>query len=227
MADDTTDPDTSAAGASPEPTEPAPADDAAAEETAGAETAAEDAEDAGATEAAPTVSVAPVSARPAGNPLWPQVARVAGVAAIYLLLAAVAGGLGWKLWSDHRVDRAGTIAQDTAVDYAQVLTSISSDQVDENFAAVLNGATGDFKDMYTESSMRLRQLLIDNKSDAHGKVVDSAVQSKSTDKVVVLLMVDQKVENTELPDPRVDSLRMKMTMEKVDGRWLASKVELP
>lgn len=226
MADDTTDPDTPADvdAASPEPTEPAPADDEAAAGTAGEETAVEDA---GETEAAPTVTVAPVSARPAGNPLWQQLARVAGVAAVYLVLAAVAGGLGWKLWSDHRVDRAGTIAQDTAVDYAQVLTSISSDQVDENFAAVLNGATGDFKDMYTESSMRLRQLLIDNKSDAHGKVVDSAVQSKSTDKVVVLLMVDQKVENTELPDPRVDSLRMKMTMEKVDGRWLASKVELP
>jgi Mce-associated membrane protein len=44
---------------------------------------------------------------------------------------------------------------------------------------------------------------------------------------VVLLMVNQAVTNTNRPDPRVDRTRMKMTMTRVDGRWLASKVELP
>lgn len=226
MADDPTDPDTTAEAETPdEVTEQAPTEAASPTDEATAEDGETEVADTGATAA--TGTAAPPIAPSAPNPVWQSAARILGAAAVYLLLAAIAGGLGWKLWSDHRVDRAGETARDTAVDYAQVLTSISSDEVDENFAAVLNGATGDFKDMYTESSMRLRQLLIDNKSDADGKVVDSAIQSKSTDKVVVLLMVDQKVENTELPDPRVDSLRMKMTMENVDGRWLASKVELP
>ena len=80
--------------------------------------------------------------------------------------------------------------------------------------------------MYTQSSVQLRQLLIDNKATAHGVVVDSAIQSESTNKVVVLLFVDQTVTNTSAPDPRVDRSRMKITMEKVDGRWRASKVEL-
>ena len=44
---------------------------------------------------------------------------------------------------------------------------------------------------------------------------------------MVLLFVDQSVSNTKLPDPRIDRSRMKMTLEKVDGRWRASKVELP
>ena len=57
-------------------------------------------------------------------------------------------------------------------------------------------------------------------------VVDSAVQSASKDKVVVLLFVDQSVSNTTVPDPRIDRSRIKMTMEKVDGQWRASKVEL-
>jgi Mce-associated membrane protein len=59
-------------------------------------------------------------------------------------------------------------------------------------------------------------------ASAHGVVSASAVQSKTPTKVVVLLMVDQTVRNTELKDPR-----MKITMELVDGRWLASAVELP
>ena len=53
------------------------------------------------------------------------------------------------------------------------------------------------------------------------------MQSASNDKAVVLLFVDQSVSNTKLPDPRIDRSRMKMTLEKVDGRLRASKVELP
>lgn len=150
-----------------------------------------------------------------------------GVAAAYLVVFGLVAGLGWQLWQQHRISAAGAAAQRAAVDYAQVLTSIDSSKVDDDFAAVLNGATGDFKDTYTKASVQLRQLLIDNKAAAQGTVVDSAVQSESIDKVVVLVMVDQKVTNTTRPDPRVDRSRMKMTMQKVDGRWLASKVELP
>jgi Mce-associated membrane protein len=153
--------------------------------------------------------------------------RIALVIAIYACAFGLAGGLGWKLWGEHAVDQAGKAAQRTAVNYAQVLTSIDSNQVDQNFSAVLDGATGEFKDTYTKSSVQLRQLLIDNKATAHGTVVDSAIQSETKDKVVVLLMVDQTVSNTVRPDGRVDRSRMKITMEKVGGRWLASKVELP
>lgn len=165
------------------------------------------------------------SARP--RPPWKRYARIGLAAAVFAGAFGLAGGLGWKLWDQHTVAQAGDTAQQTAVDYAHVLTSIDSDRVDQNFAAVLNGATGDFKDMYTKASVQLRQLLIDNKAAAEGVVVDSAVQSESSDKVVVLLLVDQKVTNSERPDPRVDRTRMKMTMEKVDDHWLASKVELP
>ena len=146
-----------------------------------------------------------------------------------LLIAAVAaaGFLGWKFWQQNQVARAGEAAQQAAVSYVQVLTSIDSNKVDENFAQVLDGATGEFKDMYSQSSMQLRQLLIDNKATAHGVVLESAVQSASKNKAVVLLFVDQSVSNTNVPDPRLDRSRIKMTMELVDGRWRASKVELP
>lgn len=151
----------------------------------------------------------------------------AGVAAAYVVVFGLVLGLGWPLWQQHRLASAAAAGQHAAVDYAQVLTSIDSDKVDDNFDAVVNGATGEFKDTYTKASVQLRQLLIDNKATAQGTVVESAVQSKSRDKVVVLLMVNQSITNTTRPDPRVDRIRMKMTMQRVDGHWLASKVELP
>ncbi len=157
---------------------------------------------------------------------WRRRVLVGAVVAVFVAALALSGFLGWTVWQNHQVAQAGKQAQDAAVAYAQILTSIDSSKVDENFNQVLAGATGEFKDMYSQSSMQLRQLLIDNKASAHGVVVDSAVQSASKDKAVVLLFVDQSVSNTTVPDPRIDRSRIKMTMEKVDGQWRASKVEL-
>lgn len=163
----------------------------------------------------------------AGNRSWRRRVVAGAIAAVTIGAVATAGYLGWLLWQQDQVSRAGEQAQAAAVQYAQILTSIDSAKVDENFDQVLDGATGEFKDMYSQSSVQLRQLLIDNKASAHGVVVDSAIQSESKDKVVVLLFVDQSVSNTSVPDPRIDRSRVKMTMEHVDGRWRASKVELP
>ena len=157
---------------------------------------------------------------------WRQYLRRGIVPSLLAVSLAVSGFLGWKQWQEHQIKQAGEQAQQAAIAYAQVLTSIDSNNVDQNFRQVLDGATGEFKDMYTQSSVQLRQLLIDNKATAHGVVVDSAIQSESTNKVVVLVFIDQTVTNTQAPDPRIDRSRIKITMEKVDGRWRASKVQL-
>ncbi|BBY37453.1 hypothetical protein MMAN_15870 [Mycobacterium mantenii] len=157
---------------------------------------------------------------------WRRYLRRSALPALLVASLGVSGFLGWRQWQDHQLQLAGDQARQAAIAYAQVLTSIDSNKVDDNFKQVLDGATGEFKDMYTQSSVKLRQLLIDNKATAHGVVVDSAIQSESTDRVVVLLFIDQTVTNTAAPDPRIDRSRIKMTMEKVDGRWRASKVQL-
>ncbi|CAN5355264.1 hypothetical protein BH09ACT7_BH09ACT7_52690 [soil metagenome] len=157
---------------------------------------------------------------------WGRYLRRSVLPALLVASLAVSGVLGWKLWQERQVQQAGQEALQAALTYSQVLTSIDSNAVDQNFRDVLDGATGEFKDMYTQSSVQLRQLLLDNKAAAHGVVVDSAIQSESTNQVVVLVFIDQTVTNKSVPDPRIDRSRIKMTMDKVDGRWLASKVQL-
>jgi Mce-associated membrane protein len=184
-----------------------------------------------ATEASETVDTAkpaePSAVVAAGTGDRRRIVAWVAAALAFLALAGSTGFLGWQLWQERRLEQAAEDARSAAEEYARVLTSIDSDRVDENFDAVLDGATGEFKDMYSQSSAELRQLLIDNKAKAHGVVLESAVQSATKDKVVVLLFVDQSVSNTKVPDPRIDRSRIKMTMEYVDGRWRASKVELP
>lgn len=134
---------------------------------------------------------------------------------------------GWLLYAHHQRTVAAAEALEAAQKYTLVLTSVDPTAIDKNFAEILDGATGEFKDVYSASSEQLRQLLIDNKASAHGTVIDSAVKSATKNTVEVLLFVDQSVSNKTAPQAQIDRSRIVMTMEKVKGRWLAAKVEMP
>jgi Mce-associated membrane protein len=152
------------------------------------------------------------------------VAAVAGVVVVAVL--ALSGFLAWQLKQNNDTAAAGRAALAAAQRYAVVLTSIDTNNVDQNFTQVLDGSTGEFKDVYSQSASQLRQVLIDNKAMSKGIVVDSAIKSATKTKVDVLLFVDQSVSNTANPEPRIDRSRVTITMELVDNRWLASKVDL-
>ncbi len=154
-------------------------------------------------------------------------AGVGLLAVIALAASALAIVFGLQLKNRIDIENAGQEALRTAENYAVALTSIDTRNLDRDFTRVLEGATGEFKDMYSSSSSQLRQLLVDNQATGKGTVIDAGIKSQSENKVEVMLFVDQTVTNTASPDPRLDRSRILMTMEKVDGRWLASKVELP
>lgn len=154
--------------------------------------------------------------------------RILAAAAILVVAAAVglAGFFGWQVKQQNDTAAAGRAALDVARTYAVTLTSVDYQKIAENTAQVLDGATGEFKDMYTESITQLRQLLIDNKAVSNGVVVDAAIKSASKSTVEVLVFIDQSISNAVNPDPRIDRSRVAITMEKIDDRWLASKVDI-
>ena len=154
--------------------------------------------------------------------------RVAAAATALVFVAALAATayLGWQLKQRNDTAAAGRAALAVAQSYAVTLTSVDTNTIDQNFNQVLNGATGEFKDMYSQSAAQLRQVLIDNKAMSKGTVVDAAIKSATTTKVDVLLFIDQSISNVVNPQPRVDRSRVAMTMELVDNHWLASKVDI-
>jgi Mce-associated membrane protein len=154
--------------------------------------------------------------------------RFFAAAAGIVLIAALAlwGFLAWQLKQHNDTAAAGRAALATAQRYAVALTSIDTNNIDQNFTQVLDGATGEFKDMYSQSASQLRQVLIDNKAISKGIVVDSAIKSATKTKVETLLFIDQSISNVVNPEPRIDRSRVAITMELVDNRWLASKVDI-
>jgi Mce-associated membrane protein len=147
-------------------------------------------------------------------------------ALLFTVLVAALGFLGWRQYEQYRVNAATEAGLQAAKDYAVVLTTLDAKNIDENYRKSLDGATGEFKDAYSQGATQLRQVLIDNKASGTGIVVAAAVKSATPDKVEVLLFVDQSITNANNPSPRIDRNRIDMTMEKVGDRWLASKVEI-
>jgi Mce-associated membrane protein len=149
---------------------------------------------------------------------------LAAVALVAVLAGAGYGG--WVLLQDWQVHTASEQALGAAESYVLKLTNIDAEAVDQNFADMSYGSTGEFLRSHADSTPKLRQLLLDHKATARGHVTESAVKAATKNKVVVVLLVNQAVRNKDNPEPVIDRSRIRMTMEKVDGRWLASKVEL-
>jgi Mce-associated membrane protein len=165
-------------------------------------------------------------APPSRRRRWLRYTLTAVTILIFVAALGSSGYFGWQYKQQKDIDSASRAALSSAERFAVTLTSIDTSSVDQNFAQVVDGSTGEFKDMYSQSAGQLRQVLIDNKAMSKGTVIDSAVKSGSKTDVDVVLFVDQWITNVASPQPRLDRSRVAMTMELVDGRWLASKVEL-
>lgn len=152
--------------------------------------------------------------------------RWLAAAALAVTLAGAGGYVGRLQFERHQTDVATRQAVAAAVKYAVALTNFDSKAMDRNIAVIRDGATGEFRQRYDKSHGLLRTVLLDHQANAQGQVVESVVKSASTDKVEVALFVEQLVSNIDAPDSVVDFAGINMTMERVDGRWLASKVQL-
>lgn len=141
------------------------------------------------------------------------------------LIAAVAGG-GWLGLQHYQTHVAADQALAAAQSYVLRMTNIDVETIDEAFSGMSDGAAGEFRGMHEKSGAKLREVLIANNAVARGYITESTVKSASKDKAVVVLLVTQSVTNSTTPVPVIDRSRIRMTMDKVDGRWLASKVEL-
>ncbi|WP_020668786.1 hypothetical protein [Amycolatopsis nigrescens] len=154
--------------------------------------------------------------------------RLTTLLAAALLLAAVGAGVTFALLFKDKaeVDSAANAALGTARSYAVTVTTYDYQNLDRNFADVLDGATGEFKDQYTGASGTLRQLIQQAKATAKGTVIDAGVKSAGADRVDVTLFVDQSVTNAAAAEPRVDRNRVLMTLERHQDRWLVSNLQL-
>ncbi|HEX3829989.1 MAG TPA: hypothetical protein VHV82_22220 [Sporichthyaceae bacterium] len=172
--------------------------------------------------AQPLVPLAPV--RPTGR-RWRRVMLPVLLVALVLSLAlAVVQTV--RLRHEHELSQARQQAVAAASNYAVDITTYDFSHLDAQFKKVQDESTGSFRSQYTDASAGLRDLIAKFKATASGKVLETAVESGDAGHAQILLFVDQTVSNTNSTTPRVDRSRMKMGLEKQDGKWLISSLDL-
>ena len=97
--------------------------------------------------------------------------------------------------------------------------------LDRDFARARAGLTGGFADDYaTTTQTVVRPTATEVKAVVKADVAASSVVRADRNRVVVLLFVNQTTTSTRLDAPKVDLNRVRLTMDRVHGRWLVSKV---
>jgi Mce-associated membrane protein len=153
---------------------------------------------------------------------WSRVLVYGVLPTAAMVLAAAAGFLKWQDGSARAEQVARIESVAAAKDSTIALLSYKSDTVEKQLDAAKSTLTGEFKDSY---SKLISDVVIPGAKRGHvsitATVPAAASVSATADHAVTLLYVNQSaVVGNEPPTDSASSVRV--TLDKVDGRWLIS-----
>ncbi|UXA05336.1 hypothetical protein KXD96_20700 [Mycobacterium sp. SMC-2] len=141
---------------------------------------------------------------------------------LVLMVAMAAAFLKWEDASTRAADNARVESMRAAKDSTIALLSYRPDTVDKDLGAARDRLTGSFRDSYTKL---IHDVVIPGaKQRKISTVVDApavASISANANHAVVLVFVNQTtIIGNDAPTATASSVRV--TLEKIDGRWLIS-----
>jgi Mce-associated membrane protein len=151
------------------------------------------------------------------------------VAVLVVLLAGVltAGGVlitQARASAELRADREAVLA--VATDVVAGMVSINGAAAAGNLGRISDQTTDPLRGQLSGFSKVFETLLQEGQVESVGSVGDSGVESLGAGSATVLLSVNASVTNSEVPDGVQRSFRMVVSLSEVDGRWLASAVDV-
>ncbi|MEU8033049.1 hypothetical protein AB0C13_31185 [Streptomyces sp. NPDC049099] len=159
-------------------------------------------------------------------------AAVLGVVLVAAL--AVTAVLGWQYRQGRQAEQARGEAVAAARRAAPVVLSYDYRHLDRDFARARALLTGHFRDQYGKTT---QSVVAPTATKYHGVVKATvaapgdggapavSVVSAGPDKAVVLLFVNQVTESTQVPEPRLDLNRVRMTLARTADGWKVSGVD--
>ncbi|WP_433227798.1 hypothetical protein [Actinomadura formosensis] len=162
----------------------------------------------------------------------PRRARMGGLSTVIAVLAVLVLALGagttvlyLKVREQKATEQASKEASFASSRAAQKLSSYDYQTLDADLKAASATTTGKLRTQYDKLAQELRTVAVQQQAVSNTTVMKVGVVSAAPDKVVTLVYANRSSatkndERQRLPEP----LRIKMTMEKKDGRWLASEL---
>ncbi|MGV9822377.1 hypothetical protein [Nocardia xishanensis] len=156
---------------------------------------------------------------------------VAARAAVAVLLGAAVASTGYFFVQNRDNEallEAHEEAEAAACAYAPVLANYDAKNLDAYFAAVLDGATGDWKKQFDDTSRELKEVLTQGEVVSKTNDVQCAVKSGDETSAEAIVVIGQTITSVGTQGkPAPGQLSMVMRMAKVDGKWLVNKVDSP
>jgi hypothetical protein len=156
----------------------------------------------------------------AGAPLLIVLAVVAA------LLGAAAAGLWIKRGELLATDEAAVQAVHAASQAARDLSSYDYRTLESDFKTASNQTTGTLHNEYDALAQQIRATAIQQQAVSQTTVIKAGVESAAPERVTALVYANRSATTTASPNRLPESLRIRMTMTKVSGRWLASDLQV-
>lgn len=177
-----------------------------------------------AAEAAPAEPPSPLG-RPTRAPAW-FAWLIPGLAALLVVLLVLIVVFGYQTYNASRVDEARTQAVSAATTAAVDVLSYDYRHLDQDFAKARRHLAPAFAEQYDKTTGTVvKPSALKIKAVVSAQVIKGSVVSATKDRVVTLLFVNQTTSSTLRSGKRTDLNRVRMTMERVDDRWLVASVQ--
>ncbi|KLL12548.1 hypothetical protein BL254_22255 [Protofrankia sp. BMG5.30] len=146
------------------------------------------------------------------------------VLVVVLVATTVVFSLRWQ--NGHAADARRNDAVAAARQVALNLTSINFNTADADVNRLISGATGDFRNLFTQNLDSYVDIVKQNQVVTTGQVTEAGVQDINANIAHIILAVQSTVRNTAVSNGEVRTYRMALQMERHgDGSWLVSRVD--
>lgn len=147
-------------------------------------------------------------------------------AAALFLAAAVAGTLTWYDYrSDRQAEQARADATAAARRTLEAMFSYDYKSIDTELPKVVDNLEGSFRDDYSKiitgsiiPGAKQKELTVQATAEAAGVV------SAAADHAVVLVYLNQVTTGKDIPKGTITASRVRVVLDKNNGRWLAAQV---
>jgi Mce-associated membrane protein len=147
-------------------------------------------------------------------------------ALVIATIAAAAGLFFFQYRPAQRIDAATRQAVQAASDGAVAVVSYSYDHLDHDIARAKSLSTGEFLSYYNKFSQDfIAPAARKGHLTATAKVLRAAAIELHPDSAVVLVFMNQNTASKEKPEPLTTASSVVVTLTKVNGSWLISKLD--
>jgi Mce-associated membrane protein len=169
------------------------------------------------------------SADPAsGGPLTGRAGRLAAavLAIVVIVLAVTASWLGVSVWRERAAADHAAGAEQAARQTAVNMVSIDYRNVRQGVDRVISGMTGDIKDQWATQAKTIVDTATKNQATSTVQAVRAGVVSADGDSAEVIVAVTAVTSSPKVKQAAPRYYRFSMDLERVDGRWLVSRLGL-